>query len=199
MTPRCFYSHPRVVCLCPLSGILRERTHRPSLSQYSPKSRVPVLVDVHELFGGPRYAGRAVRSGGWTPDSAQCGCITSMGLTSVDSIKVAGPIRIRHLVHGSNCSRQVDRRLSSRVPEPRKVAQRRCPTRMPVKIGAESKHSNREFRDWGWNRDDSNQISASENELRVRRQCPARHGRSCPDAGCGASVRASRNRRRRMR
>ena len=38
---------------------------------------------------------------GGTPDCSQCGCIASVGLHSVDSVKVAGPLKINHLVRAS--------------------------------------------------------------------------------------------------
>lgn len=38
---------------------------------------------------------------GGAPDCSQCGCIASVGLHSVDSVKVAGPLKINHLVRAS--------------------------------------------------------------------------------------------------
>jgi len=38
---------------------------------------------------------------GGTPDCSQCGCIASVGLHSVDSVKVAGPLKVYHLVRAS--------------------------------------------------------------------------------------------------
>ena len=38
---------------------------------------------------------------GGTPDCSQCGCAISLGLHSVKSVKVAGPLRVDHLVRAS--------------------------------------------------------------------------------------------------
>jgi MoaA/NifB/PqqE/SkfB family radical SAM enzyme len=38
---------------------------------------------------------------GGTPDCSQCGCAASMGLHSVKSVRVAGPVRIDHLIRAS--------------------------------------------------------------------------------------------------
>jgi len=38
---------------------------------------------------------------GGTPDCSQCGCIASVGLHSVDSVKVAGPLKVHHFVRAS--------------------------------------------------------------------------------------------------
>jgi len=38
---------------------------------------------------------------GGTPDCGQCGCIASVGLHSVDFLKVAGPLKVNHLVRAS--------------------------------------------------------------------------------------------------
>jgi hypothetical protein len=38
---------------------------------------------------------------GGTPDCSQCGCIASVGLHSVDSVTVAGPLKVNHLVRAS--------------------------------------------------------------------------------------------------
>ena len=38
---------------------------------------------------------------GGTPDCAQCGCVVSSGLHHAQTIKVAGPLKIRHLVKAS--------------------------------------------------------------------------------------------------
>jgi hypothetical protein len=38
---------------------------------------------------------------GGTPDCSQCGCIASVGLNSVDSVKVVGSLKLSHLVKAS--------------------------------------------------------------------------------------------------
>jgi organic radical activating enzyme len=38
---------------------------------------------------------------GGTPDCTQCGCMVSIGLHHMDKVKVAGPLRVGHLVKGS--------------------------------------------------------------------------------------------------
>src|SRR5215469_15174543 len=38
---------------------------------------------------------------GGTPDCNQCGCIASVGLHSVDSVKAAGPLKVNDLVRAS--------------------------------------------------------------------------------------------------
>ncbi len=38
---------------------------------------------------------------GGTPDCAQCGCVISVGLHSVQQVRIAGPLKVEHLVKGS--------------------------------------------------------------------------------------------------
>ena len=38
---------------------------------------------------------------GGTPDCIQCGCIASVGLHSIDSVKVVGPLKVDHIVRAS--------------------------------------------------------------------------------------------------
>jgi len=38
---------------------------------------------------------------GGTPDCSQCGCAVSLGLHSVKSVRVAGPLKVAHLVRAS--------------------------------------------------------------------------------------------------
>src|SRR5215470_17733126 len=38
---------------------------------------------------------------GGTPDCSQCGCVISVGLHHVEKVKIAGPLRVGHLVNGS--------------------------------------------------------------------------------------------------
>jgi len=53
---------------------------------------------------------------GGTPDCSQCGCIASVGLHSVDSVRVAGPLKVNDLVRASMV---VGRWIASFRPESR--------------------------------------------------------------------------------
>jgi hypothetical protein len=55
---------------------------------------------------------------GGTPDCEQCGCAMSSALHWIKSIKVAGPLRIDHLVRGSVAIGGVMAHLSRRDAEP---------------------------------------------------------------------------------
>jgi MoaA/NifB/PqqE/SkfB family radical SAM enzyme len=55
---------------------------------------------------------------GGTPDCKQCGCAMSSALHWIKTIKVAGPVKIDHLVRGSVAIGGVVARLSPKAPEP---------------------------------------------------------------------------------
>jgi MoaA/NifB/PqqE/SkfB family radical SAM enzyme len=55
---------------------------------------------------------------GGTPDCTQCGCVISSGLHYVQKVRVAGPLRIRHLVRGSMAIGSMVNRLRSSVARP---------------------------------------------------------------------------------
>lgn len=55
---------------------------------------------------------------GGTPDCSQCGCVISSGLHAVQKVKVAGPLKIRHLVKGSMAIGAAVNRLRAGVAKP---------------------------------------------------------------------------------
>ena len=55
---------------------------------------------------------------GGTPDCAQCGCVISVGLHHAQNARVAGPLRVGHLVKGSVAVGSVLNRFHNGVEKP---------------------------------------------------------------------------------
>lgn len=55
---------------------------------------------------------------GGTPDCSQCGCAASVGLHCVKSVRVAGPLKIEHLVRASMAIGQVTAKIQRPQPGP---------------------------------------------------------------------------------
>ena len=67
---------------------------------------------------------------GGTPDCAQCGCVASIGLHGVQSVSVAGPMKIGHLVRASIAVGQVVSQFRKEVVSaPRWQGQQEHPSR----------------------------------------------------------------------
>ena len=75
---------------------------------------------------------------GGTPDCNQCGCVISTGLHRVQKVRVAGPLKVGHLVRGSMAIGSLRNRLRSKSADPSRW--NRHPTQQPspglVQIGA---------------------------------------------------------------
>ena len=52
---------------------------------------------------------------GGTPDCAQCGCVVSSGLHYAQGVKIAGPLKIRHLLKASVAVREPLPQVSRRA------------------------------------------------------------------------------------
>ena len=64
---------------------------------------------------------------GGTPDCSQCGCAISSGLHWIQTVKVAGPLKVKHFVGGSvGVGSQV--RLATSVSVERPQAEQGCDT-----------------------------------------------------------------------
>jgi hypothetical protein len=64
---------------------------------------------------------------GGNPDCSQCGCSASIALRWIEDVKVAGPLRVRHLIHtsmrvGKRVRRMRGRELPQRWERPAVVA-----------------------------------------------------------------------------
>lgn len=55
---------------------------------------------------------------GGTPDCNQCGCVISSGLHRVQKVRVAGPLKVGHLVRGSMAIGSLRNRLRSKSADP---------------------------------------------------------------------------------
>ena len=55
---------------------------------------------------------------GSTPDCNQCGCVISSGLHRVQKLRVAGPLKVGHLVRGSMAIGSLRNRLRSKSADP---------------------------------------------------------------------------------
>lgn len=73
---------------------------------------------------------------GGTPDCSQCGCVISSGLHFVQTVKVAGPLRIGHLVKGSMAVGAVVNRLRAGVAKPERWGMRTGKPSELVQIGS---------------------------------------------------------------
>src|SRR5215471_11813443 len=76
-----------------------------------------VLEDVNELLGGPKSRVEPCIFGG-APDCTQCGCVISVGLHYAQTIRVAGPLTIGHLVQGSVAVGSLLNRFRNAVGKP---------------------------------------------------------------------------------
>jgi MoaA/NifB/PqqE/SkfB family radical SAM enzyme len=65
---------------------------------------------------------------GGTPDCSQCGCVISSGLHYAQTVKVAGPLRIGHLVRGSMAVGTAVNRLRTGVARPQRWKPRLGPS-----------------------------------------------------------------------
>ena len=73
---------------------------------------------------------------GGRPDCSQCGCVISIGLHHVQGVKVAGPLRIEHLVRGSMSIGSVVNR-SRAASDPARWNGNTTPGERLVQIGAD--------------------------------------------------------------
>ncbi|MGA9509624.1 MAG: radical SAM protein [Candidatus Sulfotelmatobacter sp.] len=74
---------------------------------------------------------------GGTPDCSQCGCMISSGLHRVQKVRIAGPLKVGHLVRGSMAIGSLRNRLRSKSADPSRWSRQAAPQPVPalVQIG----------------------------------------------------------------
>jgi organic radical activating enzyme len=101
--------HPKLLMSEGLAAAIQSPPENPDACNFS-KMSVNYSADLHSrvepcIFGG-------------TPNCSHCGCIASTGIHWLGKIKLAGPLRVGHLVHKSIQIGQMMNRIRGRRTEP---------------------------------------------------------------------------------